>query len=428
MCAPDPVSYPLLLAVLKAVLGPLPTVSLTAVAALVWALLLSQSLHPAALARALPDLQTPHARQALRRVRRGLGRRVLTSEQLTPWLLAAALRLVPAGPVLLVLDSTRCQHWEIFTLGVRFHGRVLPIAWSILPYPWPKKQFTPTVVALLTRTLALWPPDRPVHLVADRGFPSLPFFRCLDRWRAERPLDYTIRLRAADWVRLDTAPATKVGDLERAVRPGTWAQYPAAFQRRQQAGAAVTLVVGSGLPLYPAHQVGPADCARRAQRAQRRTHHVQSKAQDATLDRQWALLTTTPSWRQAVPVYHGRFTTEGTYRDLKSWDWAAVAAHETDAAHLDALVGLAALAYCVQAALGAAAGRTADVAARARQQQWCTTARLSPFWRGRQVLHDRAHNWRPWLHTQLPSLAHTLAGFPPPQTPADTEPAQQEAA
>ena len=425
MCAPDPVSYPLLLAVLKPLLGPVPAASLTAVHALVWALLLSQSLHPAALARALPDLQTPHARQALRRVRRGLGRRLLTSEHLTPWLLAAALRLVPAGPVLLVLDSTRCQRWEIFTLGVRFHGRVVPIAWSLLPYPWPKKQFTPTVVALLDRTLALWPADRPVHLVADRGFPSLPFFRCRDRWRRDRPLDYTIRLRAADWVRLLSGAAVKVGDLERAVPPGTWAQDPAAFQRRQQAGAAVTLIVGSGLPVYPAHQLGRADCARRVQR---RTAHVRSKAQDAPLDRQWALLTTTPSWRQAVPVYQGRFTTEGTYRDLKSWHLAAVAAHEPDAAHLDALVGLAALAYCVQAGLGAAAGRTADGAAQARQQQWCTTARLSPFWRGRQVLHDRAHDWRPWLHTHLTILAHTFAGTPDTDRRAGTAPAHQEAA
>jgi hypothetical protein len=305
---------------------------------------------------------------------------------------------------------------------------VVPIAWSILPYPWPTKQFTPTVVALLTRTLALWPPDRPVHLVADRGFPSLPLFRCLDRWRRDRPLDYTIRLRAADWVRLPSGGAVKVGDLERAVRPGTWAQYPAAFQRRQQAGAAVTLVVGSGLPVYPAHQVGAADCARRVQRAQRRTSHVRSKGQAATLDQQWALLTTTPSWREAVPVYRGRFTTEGTYRDLKSWQLAAVAAHEPDAAHLDALVGLAALAYAVQVGLGAAAGRTADRAARARQQQWCTTARLSPFWRGRQVLHDRAHDWRPWLHTHLPALAHTLAGTRAPATPTSTAPADPEAA
>ena len=201
MCIPDPQSYLLLLGVLKPLLGPVHTASLAAVQALVWALLLSQSLHPPDLARALPDLQTRPARQALRRVRRLLGRAILRSEHLTPGLIRAALRLVPAGEVLLVLDSTRCQRWELFTLGVVFHGRVLPVAWSVLPYPWPKKQFTPTVVALLDRTLAAWPSTRPVHLLADRGFPSLKLFRCLERWQQARRLGYTIRVRAADWVR-----------------------------------------------------------------------------------------------------------------------------------------------------------------------------------------------------------------------------------
>jgi hypothetical protein len=364
----------------------------------------------------------------LRRVRRALGRPVCTSPQLTPGLLRAALRLVPAGPALLVLDSTRCHRWEIFTLGVRFHGRVLPIAWSILPYPWPKKQFTPTVVALLDRTLAAWPPDRAVHLVADRGFPSLKFFRCLDRWRRQRRLDYTIRLRAADWVRRPTGEAVKVGDLERAVPPGTWSQQAAAFQHRQQAGAPVLLIVGSGLPVYPPHQWGPADQARRQRRAQRRQGHVRSKAQNPTLDRVWALLTTTASWRQAVPRYLGRFTTEGTYRDLKRWHLGAVAAQATDGAHLDALVGLASLAYYVQASIGAAAGRAAESAARARQRQWCTTDRLSVFWRGRQVLHDRAHDWRPWLRACLPTLAQTLTGEPAPASPAPAAHTQRQEA
>jgi hypothetical protein len=402
MCAPDGPSYLLLLGVLKPLLGPTHAATLAAVHALVGALLLSQSLHPADLARALPALQTARARQAYRRVRRGLGRRGCTSEHLTPGLLRAALRLVPAGEVLLVLDSTRCHRWEIFTLGVRFHGRVLPVAWAVLPYPWPKKQFTPTVLALLDRTLARWPADRPVHLVADRGFPSLPFFRCLDRWRAQRPLAYTVRLRAGDWVRRPNGAAVPVGALERAVPPGHWTQEPAAFQRRQRAGAPVWVVVGSGLPLYPPHQLGPADQARRHRRAQRRHAHVRSKAQDPALD------------RQAVPVYMGRFTTEGTYRDLKGWHLAAVAGHERDAAHLDALVGLATLAYYVQASLGAAAGRTTDALARARQAQWSTTDRLSVCWRGRQVLHDRAHDWRPWLRATLATLAHALAAEPDP--------------
>src|SRR3712207_9080459 len=66
-----------------------------------------------------------------------------SSETLTPRLVPAVLRLVPDQEVLLVLDSTRADRWEVFTLGVRYHGRVLPVAWSVLPYPWPKGQFTP---------------------------------------------------------------------------------------------------------------------------------------------------------------------------------------------------------------------------------------------------------------------------------------------
>ncbi len=145
---------------------------------------------------------------------------MLSSHYLTPLLVRAGLRLVPDAEVLLVLDSTRADRWEVFTLGVRCHGRVLPVAWSVLPYPWPKGQFTPTVVALLERTLAAWPPDRPVHLVADRGFPSMALFQVLDTWRQQRPLGATIRLRAGDWIWLDNAQPAKVGELVRDLRPG----------------------------------------------------------------------------------------------------------------------------------------------------------------------------------------------------------------
>src|SRR5215210_1856475 len=209
MGVPDPAVYALLVRFLQALLQPTHATSFAAVSALVWAVLCAQSLHPADLVRALPDLTTPHARQAFRRVRRGLKRACFTSHDLTPLLVRAVLRLVPEAEVLLVLDSTRADRWEVFTLGVRYHGRVLPVAWSVLPSPWPTGQFTPTVVALLERTLACWPPTRPVHVVADRGFPSTALFRLLEEWRQRRPLGATIRLRAGDWVWLDnTHPGT----------------------------------------------------------------------------------------------------------------------------------------------------------------------------------------------------------------------------
>jgi hypothetical protein len=415
MCAPDPVSYLLVTEVLKTVLAPLPLASLHAMRDLVWALLRAQSLHPADLARALPDLQTRRARQALRRVRRSLGRAALGSTALTPLLLRAALRLIPAAELLLVLDSTRCRRWELFTLGLGFHGRVLPIAWALLPYPWPKGQFTPTVVALLDATLAHWPVERPLHLVADRGFPSLKFFACLARWQTQLALGATIRLRAGDWVRRPDGAAVKVADLEADLALDQWRVLPACYQQRGRGGPAMTLVVGRGEPEVPRHQRGPADTARRAARAAARLAYLRSKRQPhaAATDRVWALLTTAPTAGEAVAYYRQRFPTEPTYRDLKSWELEAVAGQETSATHLDGLVGLAALGYLLQAALGAAAGQTDDASARARQAQWSTTDRLSVFWRGRQVLHDRAHDWQPWLATLVAPLRAQLAPAAP---------------
>jgi hypothetical protein len=418
MCTPDVRLCPLFTALLHSLVGHLHGHTLAAVADLVWALLLSQSLHPADLARALPQLQTGHARQALRRVHRLLDRAVLRSHFLTPLLIARALQLAAAGEVTLVLDSTRGAPWEIFTLGVVFNGRVLVVAWEVLPYPWPKRQFTPTVLTLLQRTLAHWPTTRPVHLVADRGFPSLPFFRCLEQLRAQRPLGYTIRLRASDWVYLPDGVAHRVGDLEAEVRPGQWTRRPASYRKRGRAGPTAFLILGQGEPVYPAHQRGPADCARRAQRAVRRLAHVRSKSQSPARDQAWALLSVETTSAGAVARYSLRFHTEPTYRDVKSWHLEAVLRHQGAAALVDSIVGLGVLAYFIQAAIGAAAGCADEASVQARQQQWCTTDRLSVFWRGRQVLQDRAHDWGPWLTRILPTLTARLTIPATPTAPA----------
>ena len=411
MFVPDSTLYPFFAQCLHAIFGSMHAASLRSITELVWALLLCQSLHPSDLARSLPSLRAAKARQAMRRVRRTIDRSHLSSRCLTQFLIRAVLCIVPDAEIMLILDSTRCLRWEIFTLGVRFHGRVLPISWCILPYPWPKSSFTPSVVALVNRTLSLWPQDRPVHLLADRGFPSLKLFRALDDWRERLPLGYTIRLRAGDWVRLGNGRPTKVGDLMGGITPGTWFNYRASYQHRNKTGGAALLVVGRGLPVYPAHQMGPADQARRVVREKRRTMHLLSKGQPQApnTDAVWALLSTADDYSQAVARYARRFSTEGTYRDLKSWDLEVVAAHETDIDSLDGLIGLAVLAYVMQAAIGAEAGRAVEGQARARQQQWTTTDRVSVFWRGRQVIHDRGHDWRCWLSTTLTQLAYRIA-------------------
>lgn len=414
MCAPDMTLYHLTSFMLYQALAGMHAASLRAVADLVWALLSVQSLHPADLARALANLRTSRARQAMRRVHRIISRPWLSSQCLTPILIRLALRLTSTGEVTLILDSTRCLCWEIFTLGIRFHGRVLPIAWSILPYPWPKGSFTPTVVRLLNRTLTHWPVrpgGRPVHFLADRGFPSLPLFQTLDHWRQRLILGYTIRLRAGDWVRLADGQIVKVANLLSQATIGCWRSWLASYDCRRKIAPPALLVVGRGLPVYPAHQMGPADQRRRQERASRRVAHLLSKGQPHApqTDSGWALLSTAPDRWRAIGYYRARFSTEGAYRDLKSWGLEAVAAHQTDSVHLDGLIGLAALAYLLQAAIGAEAGRATEEEARARQKQWTTTDRLSVFSRGRLALQDHAHDWRPWLYTILPQLTHRLS-------------------
>jgi hypothetical protein len=410
----DPAVYTLVSQALQAVLRPTHAAGFAAVSALAWAVLCAQSLHPAAVVRALPDLATAHARQGFRRVQRGLKRGCLTSQALTPRLVAAVLRLVTDAEVLLVLDSSRCGGWEIFTLGVRCGGRVLPVGWQVLPYPWPKGRYTPTTVTLLDRVLGCWPPERAVHLVADRGFPSKALVRRLDEWRRWRRLGYTLRLTIGAWVALADGRAVRLADLVGNPSAGRWQTWTAHYPGCRTALPPTQLVAGRGLPVWPRHQRGPADRARRQARAQRPAARLLSKGQARAVatDTVWCLLTTAATWPAAVSRYSGRFSTEGTYRDLKEWAWEERVRVLTEVAAVEGLTGLAILSHLVQVEIGVAAGRTQEAGARARQQQWTTTDRLSPFSRGRLVLHDHAHDWRPWLQTALAELIQTLSADP----------------
>jgi hypothetical protein len=143
MLSPDEV-YPLV----QAWLTPMEMVghrtAVAAMAHLVMALLLGQSLGTASLMRVVGSRLPVPARQRYRRVARAWTRPWLTPGWLTPRLVRAALALVApeaAAEVLPVLDSVRCGRWEIFTVGVAWHGRVLVVSWAVLPYPWPKSGF-----------------------------------------------------------------------------------------------------------------------------------------------------------------------------------------------------------------------------------------------------------------------------------------------
>src|SRR5438552_14670903 len=117
----------------------------SALAHLVTELLVGQSLRPTALMRAFSSALPVPARQRYKRVARAWTRPWLSPAWLVPRLVPAALALVPAerdGVTHLALDSVRCGGWEVFTLGVVGHGRVLPVGWSVLPYPWPNGRLT----------------------------------------------------------------------------------------------------------------------------------------------------------------------------------------------------------------------------------------------------------------------------------------------
>src|SRR5438128_8499226 len=108
--------------------------ALVALAHLVTALLVGQSLRPTALMRALSSPVPVPARQRYKRVARAWTRPWLSPAWLVPRLVPAALALVPAdrdGVTHLALDSVRCGGWEVFTLGVVWRGRVVPVGWAV---------------------------------------------------------------------------------------------------------------------------------------------------------------------------------------------------------------------------------------------------------------------------------------------------------
>src|SRR5947209_20400164 len=99
-----------------------------ALAHLVTALLVGQSLRPTALMRALSSPLPVPARQRYKRVARAWTRPWLSPAGLVPRLVPAVLAVVPpdrSGLTHLALDSVRCGAWEVFTLGVAWNGRVL---------------------------------------------------------------------------------------------------------------------------------------------------------------------------------------------------------------------------------------------------------------------------------------------------------------
>ena len=411
----------------------------------VTALLVGQSLRRTALMRTLLSPSPVPARQRYKRVARALDRRWLTSEAVTPALVRAALALVPpdpagsptAGLTHLALDSVRCGRWELFTLGVVWHGRILPVGWRVIPYPWPTGLATPTICALIRAVGAAWPAERPAQVVADRAFPSYQLFGALQAvgW------GWTLRLQARHWVTV-AEQTQQVRDLLPAARVGSWRSYPGAYGCGDRAVPG-TLVVGRGLVVLPCHQRTAGSLRHRAKQQARRQQHLASKHpnQDpaALVETDaWVVLFTSPGRstdpvaepraprvpveRMAQASYRRRWGTEGTYRDAQGgwdgqhgWDLEVTVARLTDAAVVDRLAGLWALGTLLQTWLGhQIAQADTPAAVRAVVRQWTTTGRLSVWARGRLALTEPSGWLTDWLLATLAAGAQRVAAAPPP--------------
>jgi hypothetical protein len=415
-----------------------------ALAALLTALLTAHSLQRTALMRALVSPLPVPARQRYRRLGRLLARPWLAPVWLTPALVRAAGALgVAAGDgrvVTLALDSVRCGPWELFTVGVVWHGRVLVVGWSVLPYPWPKGRFTPTVCALLRQVGAVWPADGAVQVVADRAFGSAAFFRTLQRlgW------GWTVRLQARHWITVEgVRQQTRV--LVPQVREGHWRAWAATYGTGPQAVVGL-LVIGRGPYVVPTHQANPGSLRHRLRRAARRGQHAASKhGGGASPFESWVILfTTEPTGVAARTRYRQRWPIEGTYRDAQSgWDgqhgWGLDRVVPTlpTAEAVERVVGVWALGLLVQSWVGDQVGRpTAPPLVQQTVAQWTTTGRLSVWARGRLALTDPSGRLNGWLETSLRAGADRIAAAPTrgrcltlwPVTSLRPAPVKQEAA
>jgi hypothetical protein len=428
MLASDTV-YPLVLAWLQA-LGAVPhAAAARSLAARLTALLLGQSLAPASLARALPSRIPVPARQRYQRVARTWTCRWLRAAWLTPVLVRAALRLVqPVGPPVLILDSVRCGGWELFTVGLQWHRRVLVVSWAVLPYPWPRGRFTPTVCALLRQVGAAWPQDQPApHLLADRGFPSQAFFQTLGQlgW------GWTVRLSARSTLTRADGQGCRVRDCWDTAVPERWASQAVHYGGSQ--GPQAQLILGQGLAVYPWHQRDRGSQRAREHRAGRRLHNVRGKhprrrqpGRSAETDRWVALFTTDTRLLAALCHYRQRPAIEGTYRDAQSgwdgrhgWDLEPTVAQQREASVVERLVGLWALGLLLQCWVGDQIGRpAAPLVVQQTLAGWTVHGRLSVFARGRLAFLDHSGRLAAWLVATLQAGRDRLASAPLPQPEA----------
>jgi len=391
-----------------------------ALAHLLTALLVAQSLQPTRLLRALLSPLAVPARQRYTRLQRLLASPWLTPAWLTPQLVRGALALQSREAATLALDSVRTGPWDSFTVGLCGHARTQLLAWLVLPFPWPKGAVPRTVRALLAQLAACWPAWAPrPHLVADRLFASYALLAQLGplRW------GYTLRLRANQIVTVDGV-ARRVRALLQELPPEGWTLVEAAYGQGPRAVPG-RLVIGRGLPVLAWHQRDGGSARARQRRQRARAHDAGYGRKDrptaaAETDGWVVLFTTEPTVLGALRRYGQRYGAEGSYRDLQSgwdgrhgWDLEPVATRQATAARVAALLSLCALGQLVQHWVGSQVEHPAAAGpARWLAHAWTVHGRLSVWARGRLVFELRDHQLAGWLTATLQQGTAALQAAP----------------
>jgi hypothetical protein len=384
----------------------------TVVVTVAWVVLCTlaaQRVTPAALARALPAEESGSARSRLRRVRRWWQGPQLDLDKVTPRLIGATLALLPVSHSLIVaLDTTRLGPWEVWQAGVVFAGHTLPIAWAVVPYPWPKGRFRETTLLLIAQLQSLFPPDRHWILVADRGFPSAALFDLLQKQQT----GWTVRLKISDWVEVDGIyRPVREHLLAGRVRSGQLVAAAIGRGSKEYPKTTAAVAVNDTLPLPPKHKRNPGTQREQAARAKAQAGHLAHKGRryrppSETAKRYaqtWVLFTTASLASVAMEQYAARMAIEQTFRDLHhTWGLREAAVSLVSEQHVHRMVSIVSLAYRLQVELGWRL--SCDLLGRLRRSQWTVTDRVSLFWCGQHLFHDPGCDWSGWLAGQWEHL------------------------
>jgi hypothetical protein len=298
--------------------------------------------------------------------------------------------------------------WEVWKAGPSFAGHTLPVAWAVVPYPWPKGRFRQTTLALVEQLQAGFPIRVRWSFVADRGFPSAMLFARLH----DGETDWTVRLRLSDWIEVAGVYAKVREHLEAGrVRPGERVEATIGSGAKEQPKTRAWLVVSEAIAKPPKHKRNPGSERERARRAKEREQHLANKGRKSRprseaakrYAQTWVLFTTAETVAEALRQYALRMTIEETFRD---WHHglgvrAALIGLGTEAEVCRA-VSLISLAYCLQVELGWRLSQS--VLGQERRAQWTVTNRVSLFWCGQQLFRDGGYDWRDWLAAQWQHL------------------------